>query len=315
MAIYLLRRLLISLALIAVSFVIVFFALRFASGGPTWNQNVVRRPAAERYQRDFGTSKPPVGQFLDFLAGLPRGDFGASARYRLPTFQVIRGVAPNTLLLGGVSLLSVMLLAGALGTLAAVQRGSWLDRAVLVVILFGQSAPTFWVGLMLALIFAVRLQIFPAVGYAGAASLVLPALTIAASELPWHVSVIRSEMIEALLQDYVRTAQACGIRRRRIHYLYALRNAAIPWLGVLAVRAGYLFGGTLVAEVVFNYPGLGKLFVEAVSSRDYALVQAISLVTAATFIGVSFMVDVVYAWADPRIRLQQAATPERRRDA
>ncbi len=315
MASYLARRLLISIALLAVIFAIIFFALRFAAAGPAPGSGSARRPAAERYLRDFGSAKDPLGQFVDFLAGLPRGDFGVSSRYLQPTLWVIGNVAPNTLRLGSISLLVVIVLALALGTMAAVRRGSWLDRAILAVTVFGQSAPVFWVGLMLALIFAVRLQLVPAVGYTGPISLILPATTIVATELPWHVSVIRSEMIEALLQDYVRTAQSCGIRQTRIHYLYALRNALIPWMGVLAVRAGYLFGGAVVAEIVFNYPGLGRLFVEAVSSRDYALVQAIGIITAGVFVGISLIVDIACAWVDPRIRRPGAAAGSRRQGA
>jgi len=306
MATYLIRRFLISVLLIAGIFVIVFFALRAAAGGPAQfgAGSGARRDVPERYRRDFGTDKAPLEQLIDFLSGLPRGDFGTSSRYQEPTLRVIGGVALNTVRLGGISLLFVMLLSVVLGVLSAVKRGSWLDHTVLAVTVFGQSAPAFWVGLMLALVFAVRLRLFPAVGYAGVKSLVLPVLTIVVAELPWHVSVIRSEMIEALLQDFVRTARACGIRSSRINFLYALRNAAIPWLSVLGVRAGYLFGGTIVAEVVFNYPGLGKLFIQAVTSRDYELVQSIAIVTASVFVFLSFCVDVAYALIDPRIRTQ-----------
>jgi ABC-type dipeptide/oligopeptide/nickel transport system permease component len=304
MAIYLLRRFLVSVLLVAGVFVIVFLGLRLAAGGPTRIEGGAnaRQAAQERYRRDFGSDKAPLGQLLDFLAGLPRGDFGASSRYQAPAFEVIRGVAPNTIRLGGISLVVVMALALVLGVLSAVARGSWLDHLVLLLTVFGQSAPGFWVGLMLALVFAVRLQLLPAVGYAGPKSLILPVLTVVLAELPWHVSVIRSEMVETLLQDFVRTARACGIRSVRINFLYALRNAAIPWLSVLGVRAGYLFGGTIVAEVVFNYPGLGKLFMDSVTSRDYELVQAIAIVTAAVFVFVNFLVDIAYAVVDPRVR-------------
>jgi peptide/nickel transport system permease protein len=304
MVIFVMRRFVTSVLLIAGIFVIVFFALRAASGGPArpGRDSTPREEVLERYRRDFGTEMPPFWQLVDFLSGLPRGDFGTSSRYQQPVLAVIGSVAPHTLRLGGISLLVVILLSVGLGVLSAVKRGSWLDRAVLAVIVFGQSVPAFWLGLMLALVFAVRLGVFPAVGYAGPQSLVLPALTIVLTELPWHASVIRSEMIEALLQDYVRTERAYGIRRSRIHFLYALRNAAIPWLSVLGVRAGTLFAGTLVAEVVFNYPGLGKLFMDAVSSRDYELVQSISVLAAAVFVFLSFLVDVAYARIDPRIR-------------
>ncbi len=301
---YLLRRILISTWLIAGIFVIVFFSLRIAAGGPTWIGSGANssQEVLERYRRDFGTAKTPFWQLVDFLSGLLRGDFGISWRYQEPTFHVIGSVVPNTIRLGGTSLLIVLALSPTLGVLAAVRRGSALDRIVLTMIAFGQSAPAFWVGLMLALVFAVRLGYFPAVGYAGARSMVLPVLTIVLAELPWHVVVIRSEMIETFSEDFVRTAHAYGIRRSRINFLYTLRNAAVPWLSVLSVRAGHLFGGTIVAEAVFNYPGLGKLLLDAVKSRDYALVQAISIVTASVFVLLSLLIDVAYALIDPRLR-------------
>lgn len=306
MATYLIRRLLISVLLIAGIFVVVFFALRAAAGDPAMIKGGIyaRQDVLEQYRREFGTDKSSFEQLMRFLSGLPKGDFGTSFRYQEPTFDMIKRVAPNTLRLGGISLLIVIVLSAVLGVLSAVKRGSWLDRAVLSLAVFGQSAPIFWIGLMLVLIFAVRLQLLPAVGYSGAKSLILPVITVVIAELPWQLRVIRSEMIETLMQDFVRTERAYGIRRSRINFMYALRNAAIPWVSVMGVQAGYLLGGTIVTEVVFNYPGLGKLFMDAVTSRDYPLVQSITIVTASVFVFVNFFVDIAYSAIDPRIRTQ-----------
>lgn len=304
---YLFNRLVTNLFLIAAIFVVVFFALRIAAGDPARIMGGVfaRQDVIEEYRREFGTDRTPFEQFLRFLSGLPRGDLGNSFRYQEPTFELIRRNAPNTLLLGGLSLLIVITLSAVLGVLSAVYRGSWLDRFVLALTVFGQAMPVFWTGLLLVLIFSVQFQWFPAVGYQGWQSLVLPVIAIVISELPWQLRVVRSEMIEVLLQDYVQTHRSFGIRRPRIYYLYALRNASIPWISVIGIQAGYLLGGTIVAEVVFNYPGLGKLFLDAVSSRDYPLVQSITLVTASLFIFLNLLVDIVYTLVDPRIRLKK----------
>ena len=304
---FLLRRLATSMILITMIFVVIFFALRATAGDPARIQAGIyaRDDVIEAYRRDFGTDKTPVEQFWRFLSGIPQGDFGTSFRYQAPILELISERLPRSLLLGGVSLLIIILLSALIGVLAAAWRGSWLDRAVLAMVVFGQSAPVFWIGLMLVLVFAVQLQLFPAVGFSSWRSLVLPIVTIVVVELPWQLRIVRSEMVETLVQDFIQTAHAYGIRRTRIYYLYSLRNAAIPWLSVIGVQAGYLLGGIIVVEVVFNYPGLGKLFIDAVASRDYPLIQAIAIISASLFVFLNFLIDIVYTLVDPRIRLQR----------
>lgn len=301
---YLIRRLITSILLIAGIFIVVFFALRLAAGDPARLAagTFANDEVLQEYRRQFGTDRTPLQQLGTFLSGLPRGDFGTSFRYQQPTFTLIAQRASNTLRLGGISLLIVIVLSGVLGVLAAVHRGSALDQAVVALAIFGQSAPVFWVGLMLALVFSVRLRLFPAIGYSGWQSLVLPVITIVIAELPWQLRIVRSEMVETLLQDFVRTHRAYGIRPDRINYMYALRNAAIPWVSVMGVQAGYLLGGVIVAEAVFNYPGLGQLFIQGVTARDYPLVQSITIVTASLFVFLNFLVDVLYSFIDPRVR-------------
>jgi len=301
---YLIRRLITSILLIAGIFIVVFFALRLAAGDPARLAagTFANDEVLQEYRRQFGTDRTPLQQLGTFLSGLPRGDFGTSFRYQQPTFTLIAQRASNTLRLGGISLLIVIVLSGVLGVLAAVHRGSALDQAVVALAIFGQSAPVFWVGLMLALVFSVRLRLFPAIGYSGWQSLVLPVITIVIAELPWQLRIVRSEMVETLLQDFVRTHRAYGIRPDRINYMYALRNAAIPWVSVMGVQAGCLLGGVIVAEAVFNYPGLGQLFIQAVTARDYPLVQSITIVTASLFVFLNFLVDVLYSFIDPRVR-------------
>lgn len=305
MAKYLLRRTIFSVLLIAGIFIFVFFALRMAAGDPAKLRAgyLVRQDVLEAYREEFGLDKTPLEQLWTFVSGLPKGDFGTSFRYQEPTIKLVMRTVPYTLCLGGASLLIVILLSGLLGVLAALYRDSWIDQFVIALTVFGQSVPVFWVGLMLVLFFAVRLQLLPATGCTGWRSLVLPVTAVVIAELPWQLRVVRSEMIDVLQQDYIRTARAYGIRRRHTSFVYALRNAAIPWLSVIGVQAGNLLGGTIVAEVVFHYPGLGQLFLEAVKARDYPLVQTITIVTASTFVILNFVVDIAYGFMDPRIRL------------
>jgi peptide/nickel transport system permease protein len=305
MGAYILRRVAVSLLLIIGIFVVVFFVLRLAGGDPARVQAgaFASEDVVQEYREEFGTGKSILDQLGSFLSGVPQGDFGTSFRYQEPVLVLILGYAPYTLLLGGISLLIIIALSALLGVLSAVRRDSWIDRSVIALTVFGQSAPVFWVALMAVLLFSVRLELVPAVSFYGWQSLILPVGALVISELPWQLRVVRAEMSETLLQDYIQTVEAYGIRKGRIYFMYALRNATIPWLSVLGVQAGYLLGGTIVVEVVFNYPGLGRLLVDAVNSGDYPLVQGITIVTATLFILFNLLVDVAYTVVDPRIRL------------
>jgi ABC-type dipeptide/oligopeptide/nickel transport system permease component len=305
MGAYILRRVAVSLLLIIGIFIVVFFVLRIAGGDPARLQAgaFASEDVVQEYQEEFGTEKSILDQLGSFLSGVPRGDFGTSFRYQEPVLVLILQYAPYTLLLGGISLLIIIALSALLGVLSAVRRDSWIDRSVIALTVFGQSAPVFWVALMAVLLFSVRLELVPAVSFYGWQSLILPVAALVISELPWQLRVVRAEMSETLLQDYIQTVEAYGIRKWRIYFMYALRNATIPWMSVPGVQAGYLLGGTIVVEVVFNYPGLGRLLVDAVNSGDYPLVQGITIVTATLFILFNLLVDVAYTLVDQRIRL------------
>jgi ABC-type dipeptide/oligopeptide/nickel transport system permease component len=157
---------------------------------------------------------------------------------------------------------------------------------------------------MLVLVFSVNLGWFPAVGFDGWKSLVLPAITVALAVMPADLRVVRSAMIDTLNQEHIRTARAFGVSERRITFLYALRNAALPLVTVIGIDLGYLLGGTIVTEVVFNYPGVGQLAIDSVNARDYPLVQAITILTAAVFVFVNLGIDLLYMVLDPRIRIE-----------
>jgi ABC-type dipeptide/oligopeptide/nickel transport system permease component len=300
------RRLAQNLVMLVAIVLAVFVLMRLTAGDPARiKAPIFASPEVlDRYRAEFGTDTPIWQQLLTFLSGLPRGDFGESFRYQEPVFGLIADRLPRTALLAGCSLLLAVAVALWIGVAGARKPDGPMDRLGLSLAALGQSAPTFWVGLMLVLVFSVQLGWFPAVGFAGPVSLVLPTVAVALAVLPTDLRVIRTGMLDSLSQDYVRTARAFGIPDRRITYGYALRNAALPLITVVGIDLGYLLGGTIVTEVVFNYPGLGQLAIDAVNARDYPLVQAITIVTAAIFVFVNLFIDIVYMTLDPRIRIE-----------
>lgn len=303
---FILRRL-IQNAFLLVGIVLgTFILLRLTAGDPARMKAPVfaSDELIQQYRRDFGTDRPLIAQLWDFLDGIPRGDFGTSFRYQQPVFTLIWQRVPETVLLAATSLALALIGAVILGVFGAKRPGGWVDRIGLMLATFGQSAPLFWIGLMLVLIFSVNLGWFPAVGFNGWKSLVLPAITVALAVMPADLRVLRSAMIDTLNQEHIRAARAFGISETRITFLYALRNAALPLVTVIGIDLGYLLGGTIVTEVVFNYPGVGQLAIDSVNARDYPLVQAITILTASVFVFVNLVIDILYMVLDPRIRIE-----------
>lgn len=308
MSSYVLRRLLQSIIIVVAIAIAVFIVLRLSAGDPARiRAPVFARPdVIDQYRRDFGIDRPLLEQLGSFLWGAIRGDFGQSFRFQAPVTQLILDALPRTLLLAGVSLVLSLMVAVGLGSLAAMKPRSiwaWLSSALAAL---GQSAPVFWSGAILVLVFAVGLRWLPSGGFSGPASLVLPAIAVSLSILPTQLRVLRASMEAALKEEYIRTARAFGLRQRRITFVYALKNASLPLLTVIGVDIGYLLGGVIVAEVVFAYPGIGELALVALNARDYPLIQGITIVTASTFVVVNLLIDLVYGRLDPRIRLERS---------
>ncbi len=305
---YVLRRLLQSVVIVAFIAVAVFIVLRLSAGDPARiRAPVFARPdVIEQYRRDFGIDRPLLEQLGSFLMGAIRGDFGQSFRFQAPVMQLILDALPRTLLLAAVSLVLSLFVAVGLGSLAAMKPRSgwaWLSSALAAL---GQSAPVFWSGAILVLVFAVGLRWLPSGGFTGPSSLVLPSIAVTLSILPTQLRVLRASMEASLKEEYIRTARAFGLRQSRITFVYALKNASLPLLTVIGVDIGYLLGGVIVAEVVFAYPGIGELALVALNARDYPLIQGITIVTASTFVVVNLLIDLVYGRIDPRIRLERS---------
>jgi peptide/nickel transport system permease protein len=292
------------LVLLGVSFV-VFFIL-YLTGDPAL---VLLPPEASaedvrRFRDAMGFNDPFLVQYSRFLAGALRGDFGQSVRHGEPAFALVLERMPATFELAGAGLLIALSLAIPAGIISAVRRNSVLDYVSTVVALLGQSMPTFWLGIMLILVFSVQWNLLPSSGRGTAQHLVLPAITLGLFTTARITRLTRSGMLEVLNQDYIRTARAKGVGSRPVVWKHAFKNAAIPIVTIVGIELGTLLGGSVITETIFAWPGVGRLSVQAIYNRDYPVVQAAVFVLSTTFVLVNLVVDVLYTYLDPRIRLQ-----------
>lgn len=280
-----------------------FFLVRL-SGDPV---KLLLPPDATAHQEavlraSLGLDRPLSRQYLDFLAGLPRLRFGDSVFYHQPVAHVLAERLPATLELAAGALVLTLLVALPAGVVAAMRRGRATDRGVMTAVLVGQSTPPFWVGILLILVFAVGLRVLPASGYGTFANLVLPSITLAAYSIAVVARLLRSSLVEVLSADHVRTARARGLGPVKVVFRHGLRNASLAVVTVLGLEVGSLLGGAILTEQVFSWPGVGQLTIEAISHRDFPLVQATALFFAATFVVVNLLVDLSYSLLDPRVR-------------
>ena len=240
-------------------------------------------------------------QYGRFFVGVIHGDFGNSFRHGQPAMGLVLERMPATLELTAAALVIAVSVAVPVGILSAVRRNSALDHAGMVLALLGQSMPVYWLGIMFILLFAVRLNLLPAFGAEGWQHLILPAVTLGAFSMARIARLTRSSMLEVLGQEYVRTARAKGLSELRTVLKHALKNAAIPVVTVIGLDMGTLLGGAVITETIFAWPGVGRLAVQAISYRDYPLVQAAVFMLALIFVLINFFVDVLYTYLDPRV--------------
>jgi len=302
---FLFRRLLQSLVvLFGVSFVV--FAILHLTGDPAL---VLLPPDASpedvrRFREVMGFNDPFFVQYGRFLKGALQGDFGQSVRHGEPAFGLVLERMPATFELAGAALALALCLAIPAGIISAVRRNTALDYLATVVALFGQSLPTFWLGIMLILLFSVQFHLLPSSGRGTLEHLILPAVTLGLFTTARITRLTRSGMLEVLNQDYIRTARAKGVSDPPVVWKHALKNAAIPIVTIVGIELGTLLGGSVITETIFAWPGVGRLSVQAIANRDYPVVQAAVFLLASTFVLVNLLVDVVYTYLDPRIRLR-----------
>ncbi len=299
-----LSRLLYTLPALWLVVSIVFLMIHFVPGDPVQQMLGEGAPAADLQaaRHAYGLDVPLGQQYLNYWKGVLRGDLGKSLRYNQGVSQLIGQRYPYTLQLTLAALLVAVLLAVPAGVRSARRRNQWDDRALSVVSLFGLSFPNFALGPVLILLFAVNLGWLPVSGSGSLAHLVLPALTMGSALAAILTRMVRTSMLEELGQDYVRTARAKGLSEGAVVYRHALRNAMVPVITVLGLQFGALLAGAIVTETIFSWPGIGRLTIQAISNRDYYLVQGCILAIGLTYVAVNFATDLLYSVVNPRIR-------------
>jgi len=292
-------------ALIAVWLVstVVFVVMRL-SGDPVPLLLPADAPRSEyaRVARELGTDRPLPVQYAVFLGHVVRGDFGRSIHFREPAMRVAIGYLPATVELGLTAFALAVLVAVPVGVVSAVRRNTAVDHAAMAVALVGQSAPTFFLGILFILLLSLKAGLLPTSGRGDWTHLVLPAMTLGAFSMASIARLTRSALLEVLRQDYVRTARAKGLREWRVVVKHAFRNAAVPVLTITGLQLGTLLGASVVTETVFAWPGLGRLAIHSIYNRDYPIVQCVVFLSALVFIVINFVIDLTYGLLDPRIR-------------
>lgn len=304
MASYLLRRLLLFVPTIWVAVTLVFIIFRLVPGDPAELIAGESAPASvvEQIRREMGLDKPLPVQYVTYLNGLAHGDFGTSKVYQQGAMDQILSRLPATLLLATTAMLIATVVGITAGIISAMRPYSWLDNLSMVAAVGGISLPSFWLGLMLIILFSVTIDLFPVAGFNSPASIVLPAVTLAAHQMAVIARMTRSGMLGVLSQDFIRTARAKGLTERMVTIRHALRNALIPTLTIAGLQLGYLLGGSLVVETVFAWPGLGRLMIDSIQLRDYTMIQAVVIVFAVLALAVNLLVDLLYALLDPHVQ-------------
>ena len=309
---YIARRLVLAVPVLLGVSVLVFLILHLTPGdpalvvaGPDAPPDVVRAVA-----RSLGLDQPLYVQYGRYLGRILRGDFGRSIQSRQPVVDQLTATFPVTLTLAVIGVVWTIIVSVPMGIVAAYRRNSAVDLASIVVVLTGSAVPVFAIGLVLLWIFAILLRWLPLGGYASLATadgwrhIALPAVTVGSGTVALLARLTRSSMLESLDQEYVRTARAKGMRELRVVVRHAFRNALLPVITIVGLQFGFLLSGAVVTETIFSLPGMGRLLVNAILSRDFPIVQGAVLFLAVTFVLTNLLVDVVYAVVDPRVRYE-----------
>jgi peptide/nickel transport system permease protein len=301
---FILRRLLLSIVVL-VGVTILVSGMLHISGDPVaiiLESGYASNEEREALRHELGFDRPFILQYIDFVRGALQGDLGRSLRFRQPALELVMERLPATAHLALAAMLVSVLVAIPVGVLSATRPNSVFDQVGRLLTLVGQSIPLFWLGIMFVLIFSVKLRWLPVAGRLEPTSIILPALTLGMYPMARIARVLRASMLQVLVMDYCRTARAKGLSERRVVTGHALRNAALPVVTVMGLQFGYLLGGAVVTETIFAWPGLGWLSVQAISARDFPLLQAIVTVMAMVFILINLLTDVLYAYLNPKIR-------------
>lgn len=298
-----LRRFIRGLLTLWVVVTLVFFGLRL-SGDPVFLMlgDEASPEAITALRAQLGLDEPVPVQYLKYFQTVAQGDFGNSLRERRPVTEIVAERLPATAELASAGILISIIFGIPMGILAAIRRNTIIDRGLMAIAFFGQSAPGFFIGIMLILIFSMQLQILPSSGRGTWQHVLMPAIALSTYGVASLARLTRSATLEVLSKDYVRTARAKGLKESSVQLRHVLRNAAIPVITVLGLQVGLAISGTIVIETVFAWPGMGRLIIGAVTNRDYPVIQMAVLLIAVSVVIINFAVDILYGVIDPRIR-------------
>jgi ABC-type dipeptide/oligopeptide/nickel transport system permease component len=303
---FLLRRLLLTLPVLFGVVTLVFSFIHLVPGDPV--QIMLGEGAqatdVEQLRHRLGLDQPVLKQYARYLKDLLRGDLGVSFRFGEPVTRIIASRYPATLQLASLALVVGILIAVPAGVLAATRPGSWLDRTITSTTLLGISLPNFVSGPLAIIVFSILLGWLPVSGRLGPAHYILPAATLGAALSAILTRMVRAGMIEELQEEYVKTARAKGLPESKVLLKHALKNSLIPVVTVIGLQFGTLLAGAIITETIFSWPGIGRLTIQAINSRDYPLVQGCILMIATTYVAVNLLTDLVYGFLDPRIKYQ-----------
>lgn len=300
---FIVRKIIKTFIIIILLSLVIFFVIRIMPGDPaTLIAPQADEETKERIREELGINDPIIIQYGKFVQDAIQGDFGVSIYSKQPVFSMIMEVIPRSFALIAGAIVLAMLISIPLGVISATKPGNLIDRVSFLTTILFQSAPSFWLGLFLIMVFAVRFKLFPGFGYNGWQYCVLPIITLAVGTVPLQLRTIRLNMENVLNQEYIDFAKARGISKFTIVWNYAFKNVVIPLFSILGIQVGLLLGGIIIVEYVFTFPGFGLLTLYAVQRRDYHLIQAVVIVFAVVICLANILVDVLQVTIDPRMR-------------
>jgi len=303
---YCIQRILLLLPTLLGVLTLVFMLIHLIPGDPVEVMLGETANASDKQQlrRDLGLDRPLLTQYRDFLTGLAVGDLGRSLYEQAGVTEIISARLPATLLLALCAMMTALITSFSLALLAAANRRSWLDQGALLFSLLGLSLPNFWLGPLLMIVFSIQLGWTPVSGRGGISHLVLPAVTLGLGMAAILTRILRASLLQVMNQDFVRTARAKGLPESQVWLKHLLRNALMSVVTIMSLQFGGLLAGSLITETIFSWPGIGRLTVQAIQTRDYPLVQGCVLVIAVFYILVNFLTDILYKLTDPRVRYE-----------
>ena len=303
---YIIKRIIQMIPVILITSLLIFWAMGLTGGDParTLAGDKATEEQIQELREEMGLNDPFLVRYANYVKGMVTGDLGESYVTKKDVFQTFMERLPNTLMLGGAAVLVAVIVSIPLGIYTAVHQNTWKDNAGMVFALFGVSMPNFWLGLMLIILFSLKLGLFPSGGKSGLDSLVLPALTVGFGLAALITRTTRSSMLDVIRQDYMTTARAKGVPEKKVIRQHGLKNALIPIITAIGMQMSLVLTGSVLAETVFSWPGIGRLVYDSISKRDIPMVTGSIIMCCVLMCIVNLIVDLVYAFFDPRIKAQ-----------